>query len=166
MLLLYLPSDTAMDYQTLSDYDQGWIFRHRELPVPDELAADIRPLTAESALVYWRQHVSKEATHASHFLGDDWPSANGVWHTRADWQTQWESDDNSLPEELDFQDWEANTQVFFCYDSQHVIQTSWRTFRQCWKNFLFYDEEPLLLARKRLQVARFHSDGSFEVGSR
>ena len=113
---------------------------------------------------FWKSRISKEATHASHFLGDDWPARNGIWHTRADWQSRWESDLTDLPEELDFPDWELNTQVFFCYDHHHVIQTSWGTFRQCWKNFLFYDDEPLLLARKRQQVARFHSDGTFETG--
>ncbi len=154
-----------MEYQNLEDYPQSWIFRHRELPVSSELLADIRPLSEASAMQFWKSKISKEATHASHFLGDDWPARNGVWDVRADWQKRWESEDDQLPEELDFPDWELNTQVFFCYDHHHVIQTSWDTFRKCWKNFLFYDDEPILLARKRLQVARFHSDGSFETGS-
>lgn len=58
-----------MDYQTLSDYSHGWIFRHRDMPVPDALMADIKPLSEASALQYWRQNISKEATHASHFWG-------------------------------------------------------------------------------------------------
>lgn len=155
-----------MDYQTLSEYSHGWIFRHRDMPVPEALLADIKPLSEASALLYWRQHVSKEATHASHFLGDDWPSKPDVWHTKGEWQAQWESDDPALPAELDYDDWEANTHVFFCYDCHHVVQTTWATFRQCWKNFLFYDEEPILLGKRRLQVARFHSNGTFDVGAR
>jgi hypothetical protein len=55
-----------MDYQTLSEYSHGWIFRHRDMPVPDALMADIKPLSEASALQYWRQNISKEATHASH----------------------------------------------------------------------------------------------------
>ncbi|HCG77657.1 MULTISPECIES: DUF2947 domain-containing protein [Thalassolituus] len=155
-----------MEYQLLSEYPQSWIFRHRELPVPQELLDDIRPLSESSALAFWRQQISKEATHAAHFMNDDWPNRNGIWHEKAEWQPRWESDDNSLPEELDFGDWENNTTVFFCYDCHNVIQTTWGTFRQCWKNFLFYDDEPLLLGRRRMQVARFHSDGTFETGVR
>ncbi|MAE21605.1 MAG: hypothetical protein CMK92_04165 [Pseudomonas sp.] len=155
-----------MEFQTLDDYPQGWTFRHREMPVPAELMADIQPLSEADALRYWKQHISAEATHAEHFLSDDWPSKADVWHTQGQWQALWESDDPELPEELAFDDWEDNTQVFFCYDCHNVIRTNWKTFRQCWKNFLFYDDGPLLLGKRRLQVARFHSDGSFEVGSR
>jgi len=155
-----------VQYQSLAEYSQGWIFRHREMPVPEALLADIRPLSEADALRFWKQQISAEATHASHFMSDDWACHNGIWHTRGEWQAMWESDEPELPEELDFPDWESNTQVFFCYDCHNVIQTTWGTFRQCWKNFLFYDDEPLLLGKRRLQVARFHSDGTFDIGAR
>lgn len=155
-----------MKYLSLQEYTQGWVFRHREMPVTPDLMEDIKPLTEQSAMDFWKQKISKEATHASHFLGDDWPARNGIWKGKGEWQSLWESDNNNLPEELEFPNWEMTTQVYFCYDHHHVVQTSWGTFRQCWKNFLFYDDEPLLLAKKRPEVARFHSDGTFDFGCR
>lgn len=155
-----------MQYQPLGEYTQSWVFRHREMPVAESLMADIKPLSESSAMSFWKSMISKEATHASHFLGDDWAARNGVWDGKGEWQGLWESDETALPEELMFSDWENNTQVFFCYDHLHVIQTSWATFKACWKNFLFYDDEPILIAKKRAQVARFHSDGTFDFGKR
>ena len=73
----------------------------------------------------------------------------------------------ALPELLQaFSDWNDNTVVYFCYDINNVVQTTWRTFKQSWKNFLFYDDEPIMLAKKRMQVARFHSNGTYETGIR
>lgn len=156
-----------MDYLDWSEYRQGWIFRHRELPLAAEELADIRPLTPSSALQFWRQNISKEATHASHFLGDDWPARNGVWTDQGEWQSCWDSDSSELPELIAAHlSWDDNTTVFFCYSSEHVLQTRWQTFRRHWKNFLFYDDEPLLLGRKRSQVVQFHSDGTFHIGIR
>ncbi|MCA6127141.1 DUF2947 domain-containing protein [Thalassolituus oleivorans] len=156
-----------MDYQTLQEYSQGWIFRHRELVLSEECLADIKPLSTRFANQYWRQNISAEATHASHFLGDDWPAHNGIWLEKGEWQAAWESDDMALPELLQaFSDWNDNTVVYFCYDINNVVQTTWRTFKQSWKNFLFYDDEPIMLAKKRMQVARFHSNGTYETGIR
>ena len=154
-----------MNYLDWSEYKQGWIFRHRELPVGADALAEIRPLAADSALQIWRQYISKEATHASHFLGDDWPARNGVWGEQGNWQKPWDSDSDELPELIAAHlSWDDNTVVYFCYHSEHVVQTNWKTFRQHWKNFLFFDDEPFLIGRKRQQVVCFHSDGTFHIG--
>ena len=156
-----------MNYLNWSDYKQGWIFRHREMPVPETDMAEIHPLTAAASEQLWRQQISKEATHASHFMNDDWPARNGVWTDQGEWQGPWDSDSAELPELMATHlSWEDNTQVFFCYSSVHVVQTTWQIFRKHWKNFLFFDDEPLLIARKRQQVVRFHSDGTFDIGIR
>ncbi|MFC3681087.1 DUF2947 domain-containing protein [Bacterioplanoides pacificum] len=154
-----------MNYIPLQDYKQGWIFRHREMPVDSADLAQIQPLASDSSQQFWRQHLSKEATHASHFLSDDWPSQNGVWLEKGEWQTLWESDHDELPELIAGHcQWDDNTTVFFCYDMQNIIQTKWQLFRRYWKNFLFYDDAVFLLGKKRDQVVRFDSDGSFEIG--
>lgn len=156
-----------MKYLDWSEYKQGWVFRHREMPVAEQDLADIRPLAAADAEQFWRQHISKEATHASHFMNDDWPARNGVWSERGEWQALWDSDSNELPELIAAHlSWEDNTPVWFCYSSSHVVQSSWKTLRRYWKNFLFFDDEPILVGKKRQQVVRFHSDGSFEIGTR
>jgi len=154
-----------MNYLDWPEYRQGWIFRHRELPIAEEQLADIRPLDTGSSQQIWRQFISKEATHASHFLGDDWPARNGVWTEQGDWQTLWDSDSSELPELIAAHlSWDDNTVVYFCYHSEHIVQTSWKTFRRHWKNFLFFDDEPFLIGKKRQQVVRFHSDGTFHLG--
>ncbi|WP_430463033.1 DUF2947 family protein [Thalassolituus sp. LLYu03] len=137
------------------------------MPVPTDDLADIRPLADADAQQFWRQHISKEATHATHFMNDDWPARNGVWTDQGEWQVCWESESAELPELIAAHlSWEDNTIVYFCHTSSHVLQTSWRTFKKHWKNFLFYDDEPILIGKKRQQVVRFHSDGTFELGIR
>lgn len=154
-----------MNYISLNDFKWGWIFRHRELPVDSESLNLIKPLAENSANQLWRNQISKEASHASHFLGDDWPSRHGVWGDRLRWQEQWESDDTELPEELLAHcNWENNVTVWFCYDIDHIVETRWDIFRRFWKNFLFYDDEPFLIGKSRNQVVRFHSDGSYQTG--
>lgn len=154
-----------MNYTPMGDYKLAWIFRHREMPVDDISLQHIKPLSQDSAQQFWRTHLSKEATHASHFSGDDWASQNGVWKDKGVWQSIWESEDNGLPELMaDHCQWDSNTQVFFCYDSSHVIQTTWHIMKQYWKNFLFYDDAVFLLAKKRQQVIKFDSDGTFQTG--
>merc|ERR1712000_49066 len=129
------------DYLDWSEYKQGWSFRHRELPVGADALAEIRPLAADSALQIWRQYISKEATHATHFLGDDWPARNGIWTEQGNWQEAWDSDSNELPELIAaHMSWDDNTVVYFCYSAEHVVQTCWKVFREHWKNFLFFDE--------------------------
>lgn len=150
-----------------SDYPEGWIFRHRELAVAEDDLAAILPLTSTASRQCWMANVSREASHASHFMQDDWPARNGVWTDSGEWQTHWDSDSNELPELLAAHlSWDDNTVVYLCYHAEHVVQTSWRIFRRYWKNFLFYDDEPILLAKKRAQVAQFHSDGTFHIGVR
>ncbi|WP_221794066.1 DUF2947 domain-containing protein [Oceanobacter mangrovi] len=156
-----------MNYVPLSDFKWGWIFRHRELPIPSEQLELIRPLAKDSANQFWKTHISKEATHASHFLGDDWPSRNGVWQPKEDWQSGWESDNNDLPILLaEHIQWESNVTIFFCYDVDHIVQSRWDIFQQHWKNFLFVDDQPILVGKGRQEVARFNSDGSYQVGTR
>ena len=156
-----------MNYIPLEQYKQSWIFRHREMPVAATDLDNIKPLADDSAQQFWRQHLSKEATHASHFLNDDWPARNGIWQESGEWQAIWESDDNQLPELIaQHCQWDNNTVVYFCYDMHNVIQTSWQLFKQYWKNFLFYDDSVFLLGKKRDQVVRFESDGHFEIGHR
>lgn len=155
-----------MEYQNWATYKQGWIFRHRELPVAAADLELIKPLSAMSAAAYWRQHISAEATHASQFLADDWPAAKSTWQQQDRWQEAWDQDEPSLPELLQTLDWDDNTVVFFCYDHEHIVQTTWAVWQRCWKNFLFYDDAPILMARRRQQVGQFFSDGTMRLGMR
>ena len=40
------------------------------------------------------------------------------------------------------------------------------SFKKYWKNFLFYDDKPLLLGRRKQEVAMFEQSGSVKLGKR
>ena len=63
-----------------------------------------------------------------------------------------------------FFDWEQNTVVYVCYDSENVIETTWGVFQRAWKNFLFMDDGTLIIGRKRKQVAQFFDNGQMRIG--
>jgi hypothetical protein len=80
----------------------------------------------------------------------------------------WDDDDNlELPSEvLEHIDWQDDVTVYFCYEKYNVIETKWKTFRENWKNFLFYDDGPILLGRRRDQALWFNTDGTVKIGVR
>ncbi|MBT0323425.1 DUF2947 family protein, partial [Vibrio campbellii] len=54
----------------------------------------------------------------------------------------------------------------FCYEKYNVIETKWSTFKKHWKNFLFYDDGPILIGRRRAQALWFDSKGNVKLGER
>ncbi|WP_245868900.1 DUF2947 family protein, partial [Vibrio fujianensis] len=56
--------------------------------------------------------------------------------------------------------------VYFCYEKYNVIETKWSLFKRHWKNFLFYDDGPILLGRRRTEALWFHTDGTAKLGQR
>ncbi len=156
-----------MSYLPIEQYKKAWIFRHKDLPVSDEDLLQIKPLTEARAEQVWSQQISKHCNHPGLFGADDWVNKNQTWLETDNWQQIWESDDNALPARLaEFLQWDDQTVVWFCYNSEHVIETRWDVFCRHWKNFLFFDDGPLLIGRKRKQVAQFHQTGNYRIGNR
>ncbi|GGK70733.1 DUF2947 domain-containing protein [Amphritea balenae] len=156
-----------MNYLSIEQYPKAWIFRHKDMPVSEEDLAQIKPLTDARAEQVWSQQISKECNHPENFGPADWANKNQTWLETDNWQSLWESDDPAIPELLaQHLQWEDETVVWFCYSSEHVIETSWDVFRRNWKNFLFFDDGPLLIGKKRKQVAQFHQTGNFRIGNR
>jgi len=156
-----------MRYVSLEDYARGWIFRHHELPVPAEDLALIRPLAEPVANQIWSEWVSKENLHPEDLGQGDWAGQGNSWSEPERWQERWESEKTEMPEAiLEHLQWEDNTVVFFCYEADHVIETTWAVFRRHWKNFLFFDNGPMLMGRKRKQVVQFNETGNFRLAER
>ena len=156
-----------MNYVELESYSRKWIFTHASMPVAESDLALIKPLTQARSAQIWGEHVSRQSPDADHFEKGDWAHDDKIWSQAADWQAAWDSDEPELPEEmLAFLDWEDNTTVFFCYEKYNVIETKWGVFKRNWKNFLFFDDGPMLLGRKKPQVAWFSSKGTFKLASR
>ncbi|OUS20171.1 hypothetical protein A9R01_18085 ['Osedax' symbiont bacterium Rs2_46_30_T18] len=154
-----------MEYISLNNYRYAWFFKHRDLPVEDDILQLIRPLAENSSSQIWHQLISKNANHPDMFEADDWPAKQSTWSQQAQWQSQWESDELDLPEQIeDFIDWEGNTVVYFCYHADNMIETTWEIFSRHWKNFLFLDNGPILIGKRRSEVIQFHHDGHFSLG--
>lgn len=156
-----------MSYIPMEEYSRRWIFGHKDLPVdPDDLA-QIKPMTPSRSLQLWKGQISQHSQDHSFFQKDDWAGNNKSWLEQGTWQSEWDRQGNELPELLEqhFQ-WENNTVIYFCYDADNVVETTWEVFKRCWKNFLFYDDGPILIGRKRKQVAQFFDNGQFRVGQR
>jgi hypothetical protein len=80
---------------------------------------------------------------------------------------EWESDDPELPEEvLEHIQWQDDVTVYFCYEKYNVIETKWDVFKRNWKNFLFFDDGPILIGRRREEALWFQTDGSVKLGKR
>lgn len=156
-----------MNYLTLDQYKKSWIFKHKDMPVSADDLKQIHPLASARAAQVWSQQISQESTHPDHFGSGDWANKKQTWLETDNWQKQWESDDNELPEIVaGHLQWEDETQVWFCYESDHVIETNWAVFKRNWKNFLFFDDGPILVGKKRKQVAQFHQTGNVRIGNR
>lgn len=156
-----------MSYLPLEQYKRAWIFRHKDLPIFDDDLAQIKPLSEARAEQVWSQQISTHCNHPNLFSTDDWVTKANTWLETDNWQQRWESDQAALPEcLLTHLQWDDATVVWFCYSSEHVIETTWAVFRRHWKNFLFFDDGPILIGRKRKQVAQFQQTGNYRIGNR
>ena len=157
-----------MKYIPHSDYKNAWIFRHADMPVPAEDLAGIKPLSSVFANDIWRNNISKQCNTPEDFSKGDWPFNPENWQEETvQWQERWETEDPAMPEEITSHlNWTPETTVYYCIDSEAILETTWKIFSSHWKNFLFFDDECILIGRKRKQALQFHQDGSVSLGQK
>lgn len=155
-----------MHYIPFDDYKRKWIFVHQSMPIDLDDRDDIKPMIAERSSQLWRENVSKDSPTADHFGKGDWAAAPSMWKQEIPWQSHWDEEEALPLSFLEHFPWEDNHRVYFCYDKNNIIETSWGLFKKYWKNFLFYDDKPLLLGRKRKEVAMFEQSGVVKLGKR
>lgn len=156
-----------MSYLPLEQYVRKWIFTHHSMPISEEDLAQIKPMTPARSAQFWKENLSAQSPDADRFSSQDWPSKASSWTEQVDWMTEWESDDPDLPPAiLAHIDWQDDVTIYFCYEKYNVIETKWAFFKQHWKNFLFYDDGPILLGRRRTEALWFQTDGSVKLGQR
>ncbi|WP_375750055.1 DUF2947 domain-containing protein [Vibrio sp. HN007] len=156
-----------MSYIDITEYNRKWIFTHSSMPVSEEDLQAIKPMSQARSAQFWKQNISAMSPDADRFSREDWPSKKGNWVTEADWSVEWESDDEMMPQEvLDHIDWQDDVTVFFCYEKYNIVETKWSVFKRCWKNFLFYDDGPILIGRRRKEALWFNSKGKVSIGKR
>ncbi|WP_087025497.1 DUF2947 domain-containing protein [Thaumasiovibrio subtropicus] len=156
-----------MNHLSLDEYPRKWIFTHASMPLPEGILASIKPFTQARSSQLWREHISAMSPDADRLASDDWAGKEESWKESVLWQEAWESDEPELPEEvLAFITWEDNTPVYFCYEKYNVIETTWGVFKQAWKNFLFFDDGPILIGRRKKEALWFDSEGYVQLGLR
>jgi hypothetical protein len=156
-----------MTHLTLEEYSRKWIFTHQSMPIPKEDLAQILPLTQAKSAEFWKMNISKVSPDSERFSSEDWPSNASNWSESVGWMKEWESDEIDLPELVKQHiDWQDDVTVYFCYEKYNVVQTTWSVFQRHWKNFLFFDDGPILVGRRRKQALWFKTDGQVKLGQR
>ena len=154
-----------MNYISIDELKNAWIFKHKSLPVKVGDKHMIKPMTANRAKMLWDANISKQVDHPDFFKKGDWPENGKNWIDNGKWESIWDSEESALPEQiLSHLTWDNNTVVYYCSARDNVIETTWAVFKRCWKNFLFMDDGAILIAKKRKETAQFLSTGYFKVG--
>ncbi|MBH0057066.1 DUF2947 domain-containing protein [Pseudoalteromonas sp. SWXJZ94C] len=156
-----------MNYISLDDYKKAWVFRHKDIPVSDEDAANIKPMSHERAAVLWTTMVSREFDHPDFFDDTDWCGQDKSFSQEVNWEDAWENGDALPPEAiLTFLGWEANTTVYFCMARDNIIETTFDVFKRNWQNFMFLADGSLLIGKKRNTVVQFLESGNAKLGEK
>jgi hypothetical protein len=154
-----------MSYTPIEQLKNAWIFRHKSLPINENDLSKIKPMAEARANIVWDTFISKQVDHPDFFKKGDWPFDKSSWLEQGKWESIWDSDDTNLPVMvLEHLKWDNNTVVYFCSARNKVIETTWLIFKRCWKNFLFIDDGPLLIGKKRKEVVQFNANGLFKTG--
>ena len=156
-----------MNYILLDDYKKAWVFRHKDIPVSDEDAARIKPMSEERAAVLWATMVSREHDHPDFFDKTDWCGKEESFSEEVNWEDAWENSDEHLPQSiLEHLDWQANTTVYFCMARNNIIETTFDVFKRNWQNFMFLADGSLLIGKKRNTVVQFLESGKAKLGEK
>mgnify|MGYP000047093416 FL=1 len=157
-----------MSYQSFASYPKAWIFKRKDPEISD---ADLEQLLVMSELranQLWQDYVSKTHLHPDHFDATDWLKNPAQQLALVNWEKRWESNEMALPAEVlqHLEHWGDDTRIYFAYNSDEIIETSWGVFQRSWKNFLFFDNGPVLLGKKKQQAVQFFSDGKCQLLNR
>ncbi|SEL46287.1 Protein of unknown function [Colwellia chukchiensis] len=156
-----------MNYISLDELKNAWIFKHNSLIISDSDKSKIKPMSVSRANVLWDNNISKQVDHPDFFKKGDWPFNSNTWQDSGKWESIWDSEDSELPKMiLTHLAWDNNTVVYYCTSRNYVIETTWAVFKRCWKNFLFMDDGAILLAKRRTQAVQFLDTGYFKIGTR
>ena len=154
-----------MTYQSLETFSKNWIFKRHDPKVEPQDLQQIGLLSELKAAQIWRDYISSEHLHPDHFADYDWLKKPDLLVSKVAWEKAWDSEESALPEAclLHFSSWGEDTLVFFCCHNELVFELPWGVFKRCWKAFLFLDNGPVLIGKKKRQAAQFYSNGSLNL---
>lgn len=150
-------------YQPLESFSKSWIFKRNDPKVEKQDLDQIGLLNEQRASQIWRDYISSDQLHPDHFTGQDWLASESAKASleKVQWERTWDSEQPELPQDVleHFVNWGDDTKVFFCCHNELVFELSWGVFKRTWKAFLFLDNGPILVGKKKKQAIQFHSNG-------
>lgn len=150
-------------YQPLDSFSKQWIFKRNDPKIDQEDLEKIHLLNEQRASQIWLSYISDEQIHPDHFTDRDWlkKTKSQLEVAKTQWEKAWDSEDESLPDDVlaHFSAWGDDTLVFFCCHNELIFELTWGVFKRTWKAFLFLDNGPVLVGKKKKQAAQFHSNG-------
>ena len=150
-------------YQPLESFSKQWIFKRNDPKIEQKDLENIHLLSEQRASQIWLSYISDEQIHPDHFTDRDWlkKTTSQLEVPKTQWEKTWDSENESLPEDVlvHFSAWGEDTMVFFCCHNELVFELTWGVFKRTWKAFLFLDNGPVLVGKKKKQAAQFHSNG-------
>jgi hypothetical protein len=108
---------------------------------------EIYLLSTDEAVEIWKTNIDKNDFHFFKLKNENWLINNeGIVIDQnyvIDFNDEYGVRVSSLLENLH---WNDLQKIFFCLNSDLIICTSWKTFKQNWINFLYvYDDSPIIL---------------------
>jgi len=156
-----------MNYIPLEELKNAWIFKHKSLPIAQSDLNKIKPMQVTRAHTLWDTFISKQVDHPDFFKKGDWAFNQESCTETTNFEKDWDSDKEELPELiLNHITWDNNTVVYYCSSRNNIIETTWLTFKRCWKNFLFMDDGTILIGKKRKEAVQFLSNGTCKLGTK
>lgn len=153
-------------YMNMEEYSQKWYFYDEEIRVPSEDIKQIKPLLTRYSEILWQQYISK---YNSHFmLLDSKDKISMLRKQDYNWLEDWNSSiynnfRDYLSKALPYN--HEDTIIVF-WSKESAVETTWRIFIKHWANFLFDDEEVVLINTTNEIVLVFCSDGVLLKGNR
>lgn len=165
---MFLSSFIGEKYIDMKYYPNNWYFYDKDISIADCDIEKIKPFTQQYCSFLWNHYISKSGRHSILLKPDEWLvellKNNPICYFDTDWnENRYDTLRDLLSECLHFNN---QDHIYFFWNREDGIETTWEIFLRYWINFLFNDEGPILINPSSKHVIRFGSDGSVRIGKR
>jgi len=155
----------SIEYTQLKNHPDLEYFTDQDILVPEEYREKIRPLSKNSAEIFWKNNISSHNKHTMLLNEKDWFNELNLKEI-AHWQEDWNSNNYSRITNVlrNHVSWEEDTIVYFCWNNFNIMETTWGVFTKYWINFLFDDEAPILISKEKNELFTFGPSDNIYFG--
>lgn len=158
-------------YTSLEKCSFGWFFHDKKndaINVTEQDRCKILPLSKQYCRLLWNQYISKKNRHPMQLAEDEWLRLMSETEVIDNFTNDWNDNNYDglrvvLKQRLDYA---PEDEIYFFWNHETAVETTWEIFLKYWINFLFEDEGPILINPKSGYVLSFGPDGSVLVGKR